>query len=389
MEKKIPYAVVLDISFGGYGIVRSLARYGIPVIGLKSNQFVPEQGTRLCKKIYTYKNYGNLLYLLTKLAKSLESKPLLYLTADKHVFFFHDKRNELMDLYDIRFPEESIIKLLIDKLKFYEYAEKNQILTPKTMNLREVKNFDVVKNNLNYPIILKPWLRTNAWSNNIKGKAFLIDDFSKFQSIYDKVAKFEKNLLVQEYIPGGDENIHYCLTYFNEKSVCLGAFTGQKVRQWPIQTGSTATTIPTTNDFVKNETIRIFESVGYKGFGSIEYKKHDVTGKYYVIEPTVGRINQQEYITTLNNMNLPVIAYSEITGMYVERGFGISKKVIYIDEVSELKSVFKYIRRGELTLYRWLKSLRGKRAYRFSTFADPFVSLYALIYLFRAWFKPG
>lgn len=381
-NSSISSAVVLDIGFAGYGIIRSLFRYNIPIIGFKSKMFYAEAGTRLCRKIYVFQDLHHLYELLINYAKTQPQKPVLYLTTDLYVNFILKNITEISQYYQIDFPDENTISILMNKLNFSDFAEKNNIQIPKTISLHNIAEIDTIKENLNFPVILKPWMRTEKWSNRFKEKAFLSQSFKELEIVYNKIKVIENNILVQEYIPGFDDHVYYCLTYFDEGNNCLAAFTGQKIRQWPVRTGSTSTTVPCDNDTIKNETLRIFKLLNYKGFGSIEYKKHAVTGEYYITEPTVGRLNQQEYVATLNGINIPLIAYNSLTGAGLEPILPRVKPIIYIDEKNELQSVVKLYKEGSLTFKDWLKSIKGDRAYRFFNLSDPVVGFRMILLIF-------
>ena len=94
-------------------------------------------------------------------------------------------------------------------------------------------------------------------------KAYIVQDANQLDELYKMVSSVESYLIIQEYIEGGDDHIEYCLTYFSKNSECLIAFAGKKIRQWPVSTGSTATTQPIENEWMKKETIRIFKAVNY------------------------------------------------------------------------------------------------------------------------------
>jgi D-aspartate ligase len=48
--------------------------------------------------------------------------------------------------------------------------------------------------------------------------------------------------------------------------------------------------------------------------GGIEYKRDARSGKFLMIEPTVGRVDWQEEVATLNGINIPLAAYLHETG---------------------------------------------------------------------------
>lgn len=382
---KIKPVVVLDLAFSGYGIVRSLYKYNIPIIGLYKDKFLPESYTRLCSEKIFFRDEKDLLKNLITISEQYISPPILILTTDYYVEFFIQHRVLLSSKFDIDMPDNSVVEMLLDKTKFLSLAKKENILIPPYVEINSKNNLDGIKE-LKFPIILKPYLRTESWNKKGLKKAYVINNLDEFKKIYIKISKVEPNLIAQEYIEGNDENIEYCLVYYSSKGKCLASFTGVKIRQWPVGIGSTASTTVVDNDIIKRETIRIFDSISYKGFGSIEYKKNLKDGNYYVIEPTVGRTNQQEFVATLCGVNLPLVAYNNFSTSPIN--FEISsKRIVFIDLLAEIRSFYNLFRKKILTYTAWKESLRGEKAYRLYVKHDKrvFYSLfpYLLIKLFN------
>ncbi len=366
----LPYAVILDIAFAGYGALRSLFDYKIPLIGFYNSKTIPERYTRLCNRKIFYNDSDELLQLLIQISDSLDKKPVLILTSDFYVEFFVENREILSDKFLIHMPDSYTVDLLMDKNKFSAYAEKHNILIPESFKIRSMEDIVKYKPDIRFPVIVKPHKRTERWMSSKCKKAYIISEYKHLIALYEKVSNYESYLIIQDYIEGNDDQIEYCLVYFSKKSECLLAFTGKKIRQWPVGTGSTATTIPTNNNFIKEETKRIFKAVHYVGFGSIEYKLDVRNGKYYLIEPTVGRLNQQEFVATLSGYNIPLIAYSDLTDIEIIPNERINSDIIYIDEVAEFYSVFVHFKRKLLSVKQWRHSLNGHRYYRFANLKD-------------------
>lgn len=369
----LPPVVVLDTAYAGYGVLRSLYPYGIPIIGFCSSRSMPESHTNLCfRKIY-YRDETDLILKLTELPQSLKIKPVLILTTDFYVEFFLRNRARLEHIYQILMPPDDLVNMLLDKNKFSEYAKNNNILIPKSFEVRSATDLKDLKDSGKFPVILKPFKRTPEWEHAGCKKAYVLEGFDALESFYEQISKIEKEVIIQEYIEGNDDQVEYCLTYFSSDHTCIASFTGQKLRQWPVGTGSTATTVPTQNGFLAAETIRLFQSVGYIGFGSVEYKRDRKDGRYFLMEPTVGRLNQQEYVATLSGFNIPLAAYCDLTGVKINPTETIRTNVVYIDELAEIQSVYIHIKNKLITVTGWLRSLRGKRYYRYFNVSDPAV----------------
>jgi D-aspartate ligase len=375
---ELPLVVVLDIDFSGYGIVRSLVPYQIPVIAFApSGKFVPESKTRLCPVI-RHRTEEDLLLRLQEFG-GLRNKPVLIATIDNYVSMIMHNRKMIESLFHINYPDNHILNLLLSKSLFNDFAVQHQVLIPKSFNLHALDQLPEIIPLLDFPVILKPFIRKPYWSKAGLPKAFFCENEKRLRKSFEQAILVEDQLIIQEWVPGGDKDIYYCLTYFDEQSHCLGAFTGNKIRQWPVGTGSTASTKPADDPFLPEETVRILTLTGYRGFGSIEYKKHAINGKYYLIEPTAGRLNQQEFAATLNGVNLPLIGYCSMTGVNIKQRPGPAEKIIYIDEPAELLSAAVHIKRGLLTPCEWLRSLKGKRRYRYFNSKD----IRVFMFLFR------
>jgi D-aspartate ligase len=79
----------------------------------------------------------------------------------------------------------------------------------------------------------------------------------------------------------------------------------------PPDVGSTAVCIPAPEverDLI-SATTQLIDRVNYQGLGSVEFKRCRKTGRFLIVEPTVGRTDWQEEISTLCGVNIPLIAY--------------------------------------------------------------------------------
>ena len=374
MKNKLTSVVVLDITYGGYGIIRSLAPYNIPLIGLYSDKLMPESKTRLCHRKHQFKDDEDLLTVLTRLPELQNERPVLMLTTDAYLTFYLENRELIDSLYLIDMPDTALIDLLLDKDKFSTFALEHEIQIPKTLVIQKTSDLKKIADSSRFPVILKPSLKTPLWMAARFGKALYIDDAEEFIAVCNKALLYCESLIIQEWIVGNDCNVHYCLGYFDETGDALALFTGYKLRQWPVGTGSTATTSIVDNKWIEEETKKVFKKLKLKGFASMEFKRHDMDGQFYVTEPTVGRINQQEYVATLNGVNLPLIAYNYMTGTEIVAEPPKKLPVIFIDERAEIASTFVHFKRKLLSVSEWWKSLHGNRAYRHWTFDDPLVS---------------
>lgn len=374
INPSLPTVVVIDIAYSGYGIIRSLSPYGIPLIAFSRYESHFENHTRLTQRIIKYHALDDvLLSQMVALSQSLEQKPVLIMSTDNHVDFVLNHFETINAHYHLVYPEIKTVELLMDKIQFAEYAKSINILVPRSHNIFVLKDLDAVKD-FAFPIILKPFVKSEKWQHSDLDKTYILNTWNELKELYMSIMEIEQKFIVQEFIPGMDEQIYYCLCYYGKDGECKIAFTGRKIRQWTVLSGSTASTRPVEDEFVMNETIRIFNQVGLKGFGSIEYKLHPGNGKYYLMEPTVGRLNLQEYVATLSGKNIPLAGYNDATGLMIPAKEKPNKNVVYIDTISEFYSFKTYYLEYGLSIREWWKSLRGEKHFRHISTSDPKVA---------------
>ncbi len=369
-NQPLPSAVILDITYSGYGALRSLHPYGITLIGFTFDPNHAETKTSLTKEVYIYSLEKNdLLEKLMECAGKCDQKPVLILTNDDKVEFVLDHLDAIKAHFHINLPAKITTEMLIDKIKLQPFIQQHHIKTPKSLTIESYQDIDGITA-LQFPVILKPYVKSQKWNGADLPKAFIFNSRDELMNMFPTLFNTENRLIVQEFIPGGDSDIFYCLVYYGADGQCKASFTGQKIRQWNILKGSTASTRGIDEPFIEEETKRIFDLADFRGFGSIEYKRHPKTGEYYMIEPTAGRLNLQEYIATFSGVNLPLIAYCDHTGITIKGREKQRKNAVFINEIFELESANAYHHLYGLTLKEWYKSVHGKKCYRYFNLVD-------------------
>ncbi len=386
-DGSLPLAVVLHIAYTGYGVVRSLTSEGIPVVAFQKDKTPPEASSKLCQQLITFNDDKELLEKLVSLTEKRQKKPVLFITSDIYVEFFIRHRDDLEKHYLIHYPDSETVELLLSKGKFFEYAQRHDLPFPKSFMINSLESLNERIDRFIFPAIVKPFTKTPEWLAAKLEKAYLVNRAEELLTLYQRIQKIEPGILVQEWVPGPDSNVEYCLTYFDGESRCLASFTGAKIRQWPVGTGSTASTCPVSNELITQQTLALFKNLRYRGFGSVEYKKHEVNGKFYIMEPTVGRPNQQSYVATANGLNMPLIAYNSLTELNIGNPrIKLQKPVFYIDEWGEIGSVLVHLKRGHNCLWDFFGLLNKRKSFRYYDPRDKQVFISSCIKLARfAW----
>jgi D-aspartate ligase len=242
---------------------------------------------------------------LIELGKTYDERPALFFSADEVVRLASDHRDELLKYYRFVLPSQDALDRMMDKTIFHRWATEKGLPVPESHIVESKRDLDHVLRNIQYPIILKPLFRTEQWMANSKGtKVYKLQSERDAHEIDFDLLQAAPKLLVQRWIPGGDDHVHFCLSYIDRTGRETGYYAGKKLLQWPRLTGSTAIGVGTADARVHELTRDVLTQAGLVGLGSLEFKKSDQDDEYYITEPTVGRNNYQSYLAVAGGVNL-------------------------------------------------------------------------------------
>ena len=369
-----PYAVLIDMDYlTGIQTSRILAAKGIPVIGLAKNPKHFCARTNTCEKvIQTETKTEELIDKLIELGKTLEQKAVLYPCQDSSVLLVSRNREKLSQYYHISLPDIETVELLMNKPRFYEFAQKENLPVAKFFLLKNRKNAEEAADALTFPCVLKPHMRSPKWEENTKLKAFKVVNKEEFFEMYDKISGWSDILMLQEWIEGSDTSLYSCNSYYNKNSESLADFTAKKLRQWPIVTGNTSLGIDVIDKTVLDVTTELFKKVNYIGLGYVEIKKDIRNGNYYIIEPNIGRPTGRSALAEACGVDLIYTMYCDCLGLPLPNTRKQTYKGIkWIHLRTDLQSAYNYWKAGNLTFKEWIRSMRGKKFYSVFSLKDP------------------
>jgi D-aspartate ligase len=374
-ESKIPYAIVIGLdTLNGIQTVRILARHKIPIIAIAKDPTHHACLTRLCERIiFTNTAREELIQTLVALGPELKQRAVLIPCADMNVQLVSRHRQELEPWFHIVLPAVEVIETLMNKLNFYAYAQQNGFPIPPTRIINSREDAERASVELTFPCVLKPPMSAiPEWEMNSKLKAYKLtspDDLLKF---YEKSKVWAKDLIVQEWVEGPDSNLYSCNCYFNAQFEPLVTFVARKLRQWPPVTGESCLGEECRDDVVLNETLRLFRSAHLHGLGYVEIKRSARSGKYFIIEPNIGRPTGRSPIAEAGGVELLYTMYCDTLGLPLpENREQKYEGVKWIDLRRDVQSALYHLREGDLTLKGWWKSLQGKKAHALFSWNDP------------------
>jgi len=194
----------------------------------------------------------------------------------------------------------------------------------------------------------------------------------KLMEVYDRVSAWADSLIAQEWVVGPEDNLYSCNCYFNGKSEPIATFVAKKLRQWPPITGESSLGEECRNDIVLNETVQLFQKTGYRGLGYVEFKKDERSGKYFIIEPNIGRPTGRSAIAEAGGVEILYTMYCDAVGYPMPKNIIQQYQgVKWMGIRRDLQSALYHWRQGDLTIRDWWKSVKGKKTYALFSWTDP------------------
>jgi len=313
-------AIIVGGGLNALGVVRSLGQAGVTVCVLDTDLKSPAMRSRfgIPRQVSTLEG-AEFIAELQRLMPEFGPNVVLFLTEEKTVATVSEYRAELPPSLLFRLPEHERLMALMHKQGFSDLAEEINAPVPRTVRLLTLQDLPKVAG-LSYPCVLKPSEKSYEYGARFK-KAYKVSSPEEVARLYHEIFPILPDMVVQEWIEGKDSDIYFCLQYIGSNGELIASFPGRKIRSWPPRIGGTAScTSAWEHERELTElTLDFFHQVGFSGMGSMEYKRDIRNGRFYMVEPTVGRTDFQEEVATVNGVNLPFFAYCHELALAVPR----------------------------------------------------------------------
>jgi predicted ATP-grasp superfamily ATP-dependent carboligase len=314
-NNKLP-AVVVGGGLNALGIVRSLGAVNIPVIVVDTDPRSPAMRSRYGRKVLCEAVEGDaFVRRMIELAGQYGEKLMLFVTEEKTVDEVSASRARLAPHFHLRLPGHERLMALMHKQGFQDLAEAVGAPVPRTVRLESKADLPRIEA-LKFPCVFKPARKDYGYGARFK-KAYKVASPAEVAELYEQIFPVLADMVVQEWIEGADNEVYFCLQYVGEGGAVVSSFTGRKIRAWPPRIGGTAscTAAWEVADQLEAMTAQFFAQVGFTGMGSMEYKRDERDGRFYMVEPTVARTDFQEEVASINGVNIPEAAYRYELGL--------------------------------------------------------------------------
>lgn len=319
-ERTAPPVFVMNPYYSGIGIARALHGRGVDVFGLSSERNAPGNRSRFFAGVYDVPNGRDepdaLFRRLVELKERHARTPVLFPTRDLDVVFLREYRERLSPFYRLPRSLDGSLARILDKLELAEVARDLQMHVPKTVGCESVEDLEARLGDLTFPLVVKPrysyqWRRSGA--DKIVGakKAIMVESPEELRREVGRLAGAAADMLLQEFVPGGDADIVVCCGYVDRNGELAGHFTAKKVYQYPSLFGTGCVVELADIPRIVEPSLKLLRAFGYSGLAEIEFKYDRRADRYLLIEVNPRHWDQHE-LGTLAGVNVSWIAYRDL-----------------------------------------------------------------------------
>ncbi len=371
----------------GIGVIRSLGRAGVPLV-VASPQHAPLSFTSryVSERLHCPdldEDTEAYVEWLIAAGQHLGGKVVLFPTTDEQLVLVNQRRDRLAPTYLYPYLSSDALLQCISKSKSLEAAQRVGLGVPSSVLVNGDITADEVVRRVGLPCVIKPdnWVkcedgrvrRDRELRRALVDKVVRVETEEQLRGLLDELRMLGADVVAQEEIPGGCDEIFMCLVYASAAHGTIPAYVGRKTRQFPSDFGTCTLAEPMWRSEVAEYAKHWAESVGLVGIADVEMKLDVRTSEYKGIE-----INPRcpTWVTAAlaSGVNVPHMAYLDLLGHQVGRPEQ-TESGLWIDGVRDLAYFLTY-RTGDhqgrrLRLGDYLRSLQGRREYAYFTVHDP------------------
>lgn len=280
-----PPAVVCDASFvNGLTAIRSLGRMGVPVLavdhrpsalGFRSRYAMalqsPDPGTET----------GAYITFLTGLGDAIGRPTPIIPTHDPPVNAIGRHRDELADRYLYPFPGPETLKRVQSKREQLERAVTSDVDVPETAHPRSREEALADGDRIGYPLLVKP-SNPDGFRRRFHRQAIRCESPTELERAFVDAEPFEP--MVQELIPGGDDELYTVGSYIAADGAVLGLFSGRKLRQSPPGVGTCRVGEAVWVQETVDAALRLLRAFEFNGVSQVEFKRDPRDGRFKLME---------------------------------------------------------------------------------------------------------
>ncbi len=368
-----------SLSVQALTLTRALGRRGVSVVRIHPNRMDIGLSSRYCAAVEVcpdfYLSEERLVEYLEQLSERYPGKRVLIPASDDSALFLSRHWARLAAKYAIPAPNGKVMEKIIDKRLQYAAAEAVGVPIPETHYPASTAEAEALARTLrNFPYVIKPTVahewRLASMKRVSQGKKGLrVDTPEELASHYRRLGDRAGEVMLQEIIQGSDQSLFTFIGYLDADSKPLGYCVRSKIRQKPVDFGYCTLTVTCENQMVVDQSLKLLRGMRFHGIVGVEWKLDPRSNQYKLIEINSRAVNTIG-IAPACGVDVPYIALCDAVGSPLEPVLRWRSGVKWVRLSQDVLAARTLYRRGQLTLPRWLWSLKGPRTHAVLAFDD-------------------
>lgn len=332
-----PIALVIGLCSHGLAMARALRERGIEVHAFEVNHTLPGVWTNsaIVHYVSSVKTQSLIRDLLSFRAKIPASRPIvLFPTNDNNVSVIGNHIGQLTPHFLLSWQHcTGVVLPLLLKSNIEQRCREQGLNYPQSYTVESLEQIDKASELFEFPVIIKPVQPQSTF------KALKCDSPEQLNEIIRQY-KCDLPILVQHWISGTDTDLYFGVLYLDKGKV-ISRFVGNKLESYPAAMGQTTVAVTCGESQIISLTEQFFAGLNMTGPVSVEFKR-DHLGRFWVIEPTVGRTDFWIGLCITAGCNLLHTEYQQCLGLPYSDTAGNYKPTIWFDSERDITAFFRH-----------------------------------------------
>jgi D-aspartate ligase len=306
-------AVVVDVGWvNGLAAVRSLGRAGVPVLALDHRRSALGFRSRYAEAVLCPdpRDEDAFVSFLAELGAELGRPTPLFPTHDEPLNAIARGADLLGGRFRFPFPPWPVLSRVQSKQTQLEAAAEAGVSVPLTFHPRSAEEARQAGGELGYPVLVKP-STTEGFKRRFRLQAFRCETERELEEAYGQAEQYEP--MVQEVVPGADDELYTLGSYLAEDGEALGLFCGRKLRQTPPGVGTCRVGEAVWIEEVVQQGLALLRALSFHGISQVELKRDPRDGELKLMEVN-PRLWQWHGLAAACGVDVPLIAYRDLVG---------------------------------------------------------------------------
>ncbi|MGH9467012.1 MAG: methyltransferase domain-containing protein [Terriglobales bacterium] len=249
-------------------------------------------------------------------------RPALIATSDETLLLLSRHHEALAPAFRFLLPDAALLELLLDKRSLHVEAERHGVAVPLSIQLQSEADLEPALAAVGLPCLLKSAYGKvgRAEMAPTPGKV-KIESREELHRAYEALAAYDDRLILQEFLPGGAEQVALYNAYFNAAHQPVAIFTGRKTRQYPEAFGTASASQACPLPGLAEPLTEFLQQMRYVGPVDIGLK-WDARAKVYKlldVNPRLGQNYRTFVAHGRERADLGWLAYAELAGLPLAR----------------------------------------------------------------------